>query len=178
MKKVFVLLFALTAALHAAAEQPLYIVNGQEREEISSIPPSDIEHTELLPADDETIALYGERACYGVMLVTLRYDTSAVFPEGTSFNDYIASQVNWPDGEPVARVVLRYTITPEGRTVIDKELESTDSRFRRRVLKALEEAPLWQPALKAGTPVGSDGVLYVQLPAGKPMPRQVELIWR
>ena len=49
---------------------------------------------------------------------------------------------------------------------------------RRRVLKALEEAPLWEPATKNGTPVASEGVLRIQLPEDKPLPRLPELIWR
>ncbi|MEF2791779.1 MAG: TonB-dependent receptor, partial [Alistipes dispar] len=75
-------------------------------------------------------------------------------------------------------VVLRYKITPEGRTVVDQELEVTDKRLRRRVLKALGEAPLWQPARKNGVPVESEGVLRIQLPEGKRIPRQAELVFR
>lgn len=142
MKRLLLILL-LTSALTAAAQEPLYLVNGKEVDEISSIPPDDMESVEMLPADEETIARYGEKAYNGVMVVT-----------------------------------LRYTVTPEGRTVAGDELESTDSRLRRRVLKALEEAPLWEPATKNGTPVASEGVLRIQLPEGKPLPRLPELIWR
>ena len=177
MKRLLLILL-LTSALTAAAQEPLYLVNGKEVDEISSIPPDDMESVEMLPADEETIARYGEKAYNGVMVVTLRYDTPARFPAGESFDAYIASQVKWPEEETSARVVLRYTVTPEGRTVAGDELESTDSRLRRRVLKALEEAPLWEPATKNGTPVASEGVLRIQLPEGKPLPRLPELIWR
>lgn len=177
MKRLLLILL-LTSALTAAAQEPLYLVNGKEVDEISSIPPDDMESVEMLPADEETIARYGEKAYNGVMVVTLRYDTPARFPAGESFDAYIASQVKWPEEETAARVVLRYTVTPEGRTVAGDELESTDSRLRRRVLKALEEAPLWEPATKNGTPVASEGVLRIQLPEGKPLPRLPELIWR
>ncbi len=54
----------------------------------------------------------------------------------------------------------------------------TDKRLRRRVLKALGEAPLWQPARKNGVPVESEGVLRIQLPEGKRIPRQAELVFR
>lgn len=178
MKKLLILLFFCSAVLRTAAQQPLYIVNGEEREEIRSIPPDDIEHVEALPADEQTIARYGDRAAGGVMLVTLRYDQPAVFSAETSLSEYIASNVTWADDEPVARVILRYTVTPEGKTVVDQELESTDSRLKRRILKALSEAPDWKPATKNGTPVESEGVLRIQLPEGKPMPRPVELVWR
>ncbi len=88
------------------------------------------------------------------------------------------SQVRWDADEPAARVILRYTVTPEGRAVVAAELESTDKRLKRRVLKAVEEAPDWHPAMKAGVPVVSEGVLRIQLPEGKLMPLRMELVLR
>ena len=96
MKRLLLILL-LTSALTAAAQEPLYLVNGKEVDEISSIPPDDMESVEMLPADEETIARYGEKAYNGVMVVTLRYDTPARFPAGESFDAYIASQVKWPE---------------------------------------------------------------------------------
>ena len=117
MKRYFLFISALLAAtLPVAAQQPLYIVNGVETEQIASIPPDDIENVEMLPADEETIARYGDKAANGVMLVTLRYDQSAVFTADSTFSGYIARQVKWGDDEPAARIVLRYTVTPEGDT--------------------------------------------------------------
>lgn len=165
-------------AADAAAQQPLYIVNGvPTTENIARIPPEDIERIETLPADEESIARYGAEASNGVVLVTLRYDEPARFDaDGLTFGEYIAREVEWKADEPAARVILRYTITPEGRAVVTDELESTDSRLKRRVLKAVATAPAWQPAAKAGRPVASEGVLRIQLPEGKRMPRQPELI--
>lgn len=180
MKKYVVLFLAgLSVAVSIAqVQQPLYIVNGQPTTEgIDRIPPEDIERIETLPADEESIARYGLQASNGVVLVTLRYDEPARFEvDGMTFGEYIARQVEWKADEPAARVVLRYTITPEGRTVVAAELESTDNRLKRRVLKAVEEAPAWHPAMKEGLPVASEGVLRIQLPEGKPMPRQMELV--
>lgn len=179
MKRYILVISVLFAATFTAvAQRPLYIVNGVETEDIAPIPPDDIEHIESLPADEETIARYGDKAAYGVILVTLRYDEPAAFPADITFDDYIAGQIKWGDDEPAARIVLRYTVTPEGETVIAQELESTDNRLKRRVLKAVAEAPRWRPALKDGTAVESEGVLHVQLPKGKRMPRPVELVWR
>ena len=90
----------------------------------------------------------------------------------------IAGQVKWDDDEPAARIILRYTVTPEGKAVLAQELESTDNRLKRRVLKALSEAPHWHPAQKNAVAVASEGVLHIQLPKGKRMPRPVELVWR
>lgn len=176
------LLCAICLLLSARAAEPkptpLYIVNGKIADQIRTIPPEEIEHVEMLPADEETIARYGERAMHGVMLITLRYDEPARFPADSTFGSYIARQVRWADDDPVARVVLRYTITPEGAIRIDDTLESTDNRLKRRVLKAVEGSPRWQPARKNGKAVASEGVLSIQLPEGRPMPRRVELVYR
>lgn len=178
--KRFILTTALLLAtlLPAAAQHPLYLVNGTPTDEIDTIPPEDIERVEMLPADEQTIARYGEAASEGVLLITLRYDRPARFDADTTFGSYIARQVRWDDDEPAARVILRYKVTPEGRTVVVQELESTDNRLKRRVLKAVEEAPRWQPAQKNGAPIESEGVLSIQLPAGKTLPRPVELVYR
>lgn len=180
MKRPHVLLtiLFLTTTLLTSAQKPLYLVNGIERSNIDSIPPEEIEHVETLPADEETIARYGEKAANGVMLITLRYDTPALFSDTTTFDRYIARRVRWDDEEPVARVVVRYTVAPDGRAVAGETLEATDNRLKRRVLKALEEAPAWRPAQKDGKAVASQGVLRIQLPEGRPMPRRVELIYR
>lgn len=177
--RYLLLLCALFSAAVAAAQRPLYIVNGVERDDIASIPPADIERVEELPADDETVARYGQRASHGVVVVTLRYDTPARFGDGSeSFDERIARSVKWDADETAARVVVRYTIGPDGTVTAGDVLQSTDSRLRRRVLKALDEAPRWQPATKDGEPIESQGVLRIQLPEGKRLPRQAELVWR
>lgn len=157
--------------------RPLYVVNGEERSDIGDIPPDEIEHIETLPADEETIARYGEKASNGVMLITLRYDRPARFSDTTTFDRYIAQQVRWDDDEPVARVVLRYTVGADGAVTVGETLESTDNRLKRRVVKAVEEAPRWIPAQKHDQGVASEGVLRVQLPEGRRMPRRVELVY-
>ena len=118
MKKQLILLFTLAFAgiFSAAAQDPIYVVNGQVVSDIRNIPPGDIESTEMLPADEQTIARYGTEASNGVILITLRYDTPARFPEADgSFNDYISEQTDWDDSLPAARVVLRYKITTDAK---------------------------------------------------------------
>ncbi|MEG1611555.1 MAG: TonB-dependent receptor [Alistipes sp.] len=179
MNRAIVILFcALLAVLQASAQSPLYIVNGQLRDEISTIPPEQIERAELLPADEQTIARYGVGASNGVMLITLRYDQAAQFAGGQSFTDYIAARVPWSEKEAAARVVLRYTIAPDGKAHLDAVLESTSARLLRRLLKTMDEAPLWAPATQRGKPVASQGVLRIELPKGKTLPREPELILR
>ena len=78
MKKQLILLFTLAFAgiFSAAAQDPIYVVNGQVVSDIRNIPPGDIESTEMLPADEQTIARYGTEASNGVILITLRYPGS------------------------------------------------------------------------------------------------------
>ena len=86
------------------------LVGGKETTEIRSIPPEDIENVEMLPADEETIARYGQRAVHGVMLITLRYDQPATFPADSTFGHYIASRVRWDASEPAARVEATFSL--------------------------------------------------------------------
>lgn len=181
MRRLFIipLFLLLMAVVPARGQQPLYIVNGVERTDTSDIDPEIIERIEELPADEESIARYGEKASNGVVIITLKYDEPPRFVADTlAFSDYIASQIKWTETDPTARVVVRYNITTEGDLVVDRVLQSTDSRLRRRVLKALEECPRWQPATKAGKAVESCGVLRIQLPKGRRLPRQMELVIR
>ena len=179
MKRFIIAFFSLLGASPLAAQSPLYIVNGSPRDEIASMPPDDIERVEELPADEETIAQYGPQAANGVLLVTLRYDSPARFgADSLSFGSYIAGRVEWPDSEPAARVVLRYKVTAEGETLVTGVAESTDGRLKRRVLKAVAEAPRWEPARKEGRPVESEGVLRIQLPAGKRLPGELYIRMR
>ena len=169
--------------LRAAAQtprEPLCIVNGErvERAEVlRDIPPADIVSTEVLPADEETIAKYGEQANYGVIIISLRYDTPAEFTADTvSFSSYIARHVEWGELERVARYVVRFTVCEDGSVSVGKELESTDARLRRKVLRAVSKAPRWRPAMKDGRPVESSHVLRIQLPEGREMPRERAVI--
>lgn len=155
---------------------PLYIVNGVERESIDDIPQANIESIEALEVDEQTIARYGERAENGVIIISLRYDTEAQFTGGDSFNDYIADHIKWAAHDPVARVVVRYTIGADGTLTLGQVLESTDARLRKKVVSAVRQAPAWKPATKAGKGVESEYVLYVQLPRGKQMPQEPYII--
>ena len=162
-----------------AQQPPLYLVNGERVANIDSIPPEMILSVDMLPADEENIARYGEAAQHGVIVVTLKYDRAARFlNDSLTFDRYIARKTVWAKNEPAARVVLRYTVGVDGTVRIKEFLEATDKRFRRRVMKAVEEAPRWQPATQRGVAVEYEGVLRVELPEGKRIPRPVELIIR
>ena len=176
------LLFTISLALlytFATAEHnqhPLYIVNGEVRSDVSDIPEKNIENIQTLPANEQTIAKYGEQANNGVILVTLCYDVEAVFPLAESFSTYIASQVKWDNNDPTARFVMRFTVEADGTLTEGDVLQSTDKQFARRVLSAVKAAPKWSPATKQGTAVASEHLLIVQLPKGKKLAREPYII--
>ena len=156
----------------AQTQTPLYIVNGVEMESVRHIPEENIEHIETLPADEQTIARYGDKARNGVVIIALCYDREAQFDGGRDFDDYIAEQVHWPAHHPAARVVVRYTVESDGSIRLGSVLQATNRRLYKRVVAAVEKAPKWSAATKSGTPVASEHVLRIQLPKGKPMPRE------
>lgn len=159
-------------ACGVAARGPMYVVNGVVMESIDHIPHEDIESIDVLPADDETIALWGNAAMEGVIVVRLRYDTPARFvAEGyDNLTDYLAKHVRWKESMPCERVSLRIRVDTEGRATIDEILEATSRQFLKRVGQALDEAPSWQPAMRDGKPVDSIHLVNLQLPEGAEMP--------
>ena len=164
--------------MSAWAQKPLYIVNGVEMESVKHIPEKNIEHIDHLPANEESVAKYGERANNGVIIVTLRYDKEAKFTGRKSLVDYVGERVKWPENYGVARFVARYTIEADGSFRLGTILQSTDHQFRKRVLKVLQSLPKWEPATKQGKAVESEYVLAVQLPKGKSLPREPYIIIR
>ena len=78
MKKQLILLFTLifTGIFSAAAQDPIYVVNGQVVSDIRNIPPGDIESTEMLPADEQAMRDGKPVESEGVLRVQL--------PEGKS----------------------------------------------------------------------------------------------
>ncbi len=147
-------------------------------ESVRHIPEENIEHIDHLAANEESVAKYGERANNGVIIVTLRYDKEAEFTGGGSLADYVAERVKWDDSWGVARFVARYTIGADGSFRLGDVLQSTDHQLRKRVLRALQNMPKWQPATKQGKAVESDYVLSVQLPKGKEMPKEPYIVIR
>ena len=161
-----------TSALTASAREPLYVVNGEVVATIEGIPHEDIESIDVLPANEETIALWGLEASEGVILVTLRYDTPARFSaEGrNNFTDYLATTVKWGDNMPAERVSLRIKVECDGRATVSEVLQSTSRQFLKRVQKAIANAPLWSPATRDGKAVESIVLVNLQLPEGKELP--------
>ena len=178
-RRLLFLTMYLLLWLPAAAETgraPLYIVNGVVRTTVSDIPEKNIEKIETLPADEQTVQQYGDRANNGVVIITLCYDKAAEFSLATSFSEYISSQVKWTENDPAARFVMRFTVNTDGTLTAGNILQSTDKRFAKRVLSAFGQAPQWQAATKQGVAVESEHLLIVQLPKGKRLPREPYII--
>lgn len=169
---------AIVVATAAYAQSPLYVVGGETMSSIDHIPQSNIESIDALPADEDTIALYGPQASHGVIVVTLRYDTAARFlsDDFASLTDYVASTVEWDDRMPTAKVSLRYTVDTDGRITVEEILQSTDKRLLRRIMRAIKTAPKWQPATRDGEPVRSEHLLNVTLPKGRQLPPERGMI--
>ena len=159
-------ILAMLCAIEAYAYKPLYVVNGVVVDSIEHIPHENIERIDNLPADEESIAQWGLGASEGVILVTLRYDTEARFSHNgyNNFTDYLASTVRWEDTMSAERVSLRIVVDTSGKAVISEVISSSSKQFLKRVMKAIDQAPLWTPAQRDGVSVESLHLVNLQLP--------------
>lgn len=175
-----IIILATLCAIDAYAYKPLYVVGGEIMESIEHIPHEDIERIENLPATEETIAKWGIEASEGVILVTLRYDKRATFShEGyNNFTEYLASTVKWDENMPAERVSLRVVVDSAGKATISEVISSTSKQFLKRVTRAIDVAPLWQPAEKGGIAIESQHLVNLQLPKGKNLPKEMGVIIR
>lgn len=176
--KRFILILTLLLLVGAAQAQvfvhrpPLYIVNGQRMDEaqVKAIDPDDIVSNVLLPADEVTVAKYGQEASNGVIVISLRYDTAARFEyEGKPmrFSDYVAQRIKWEyPARPVARVVIKLNISADGVMSEGEVIDATDKRLLKRVRSVLSQAPRWVPAMKDGQGVEDGYILRLTLPRG------------
>lgn len=184
--RLIALLMFMTAAPAVAQEfipqLPIYIVNGKRvsEEQVREIDPSDIVENKLLPADEHAIELYGQDASNGVVVITLRYDTEAEFivgQERENYSNYVAEMVKWEEPNPAARVIISFTVNPDGSVSEQSVLEATDRRLLKRIRKAMAEAPRWKPALKDGKGVATQHLLRITLPKGRtPYRKRVVII--
>lgn len=150
----------------------MYVVNGSIVTSIDHIAQEDIESIDHLPADDETIAKWGLGASEGVIIVTLRYDTPALFSDGDidNFTTYLANSVRWSENMDPERVSLRIVVDQSGRASISQVLQATSRQFLKRVEQAIEESPLWSPAMRNGQAVESTHLINLLLPEGESLP--------
>lgn len=178
MRRLTPIIVMLLSTVSLYAQQPMYVVNGEVVDGIDGIPHEAIERIDVLPADEQTIAEWGIGASEGVIIVRLRYDEEASFSyEGhNTFTDYLASVVRWDESMNPERVSLRIVVDAEGRATIAEVLESTSRSFLRRVERAIDEAPLWQPATRDGKAMESTHLVNLLLPKGKEIPEEHAVI--
>lgn len=189
---IIILFFAAFLTLGSAAQAvaqvftprlPIYIVNGQRMDEqqVRAIDPEDIVSNELLPADETTIAKYGQDAANGVIVITLRYDEQARFEvegEETSFSAYIARRIKWGEMDPIAQVVMTLEVGADGVAREKELLESSDRKLLKRIRAALAEAPRWVAAKKDGKGISTEHILRITLPIGSRMPYERAVLIR
>lgn len=149
-------------------------------ESIEGIPQEDIESIDVLPADEDTIAVWGLAASEGVIMVRLKFDTPATFSADgfDNFTLYLANEIKWSESMPAERASLRINVTEEGTVEIVEVLDTTSRQFLKRVTKAIEEAPRWQPAMRDGKAIASLQLVNIQLPLGKELPKDPYVIIR
>ena len=168
MKRLLILILLTFVSVTASAQ--LYIVNGEEytAEQMRRIDPERVESSEQVAINDSIMALYGERAADGVIVVTLKHDTEPQFSaDSLSVREWVEREVAWGADEPAARVVYRYVVGTDGRARLTELIESTDNRLRQRVVRAVKRSPQWTPAEREGRAVEVEQVLLIELPKGK-----------
>ena len=164
----------------SSAREPIYVVNGKIVSTIENIPHENIENIDVLPANEETIAIWGTEASEGVIVVTLRYDTPATFTHNdySNFTEYLAHNVKWGEIQPAERVSLRIKVDADGKATIDEVLETTSRPYLKRVSNAIAIAPHWSPATRDGKPVESIHLVNLKLPVNKELPAEHAVIIR
>ena len=179
LRRILLVVVVLMVASVASARKPLYVVGGKVVASIDDIAQENIASIDILPANEETIAEWGIEASEGVILVTLRYDTPASFEADghDSFTAYLQHKVKWSDDMPAERVSLRLLVDTDGHATIDEVLQSTSRQFLKRVVRAIEDAPRWIPAMSGGKATESIVLLNLQLPEGKSLPVERAVIF-
>ena len=172
MRNLFLGILLTLSTITLSARGPLYVVNGARMDSIEHIEQSNIERIDVFPATEETIEKWGIEASEGVIIVTLKYDTPALFnAEGfNNFTTYLQHKVKWDKNMPAERVSLRITVDSEGRATIAKVLQSTSRQYQKRVERAIAMSPCWTPATKNGKAVESTELVNLLLPEGKQLP--------
>lgn len=172
MRHLFLGILLTLSTITLSARGPLYVLNGVRVESIEGVEQTNIERIDVLPATEETIEKWGIEASEGVIMVTLKYDTPALFDaEGfNNFTTYLQHKVKWDKNIPAERVSLRLTIDSEGRATIAKVLQSTSRQYQKRVERAIALSPCWTPATKNGKAVESTQLVNLLLPVGKQLP--------
>jgi TonB family protein len=170
--------------------EPLYVVDGKITNEINQIPPQDIESISVLK-DQSAIALYGNKAKNGVILITTisksyqylddnaqnvrpvpREDVRELeempeFPGGeAALKQYIASNTIYPESEKLSgihgRAYVTFKITKEGKVTDARIARGLHPPMDEEAVRVVNSMPDWKPGKKDGKPVDANYTVPVE----------------
>ncbi len=171
----------LNSAAIDNSTEPIYFVDGKITKEINQIPPQDIESISVLK-DQSAIALYGNQAKNGVILITTKsksyqyLDDNAQnvrpvpreeikeleempeFPGGeAALKQYIASNTIYPESEKQTgihgRAYVTFKITKEGKVTDARIARGLHPPMDKEAVRVVSLMPDWKPGKKDGKPV-------------------------
>lgn len=172
MKRYIIALVALFAATIATAQQPLYVIDGRKAtaEEIEKIISTKIESMTVIH-DEEAKAAYSHMGdtTNGVVLVYTHKESATdgvwlaadVMPkfmggDATSFQRWVMQNIKYP-AEAIEKgiqgqVNVRFIVGKDGKVDTNRLmfLDQCDNILRQEVIRVLDMAPAWTPAVQKG----------------------------
>lgn len=170
------------AALADSDQKPLVIVNGVERPSLDGIDPSQIQEITILK-DASATAIYGDRARYGVIIVTLKpaagapadnsadrpidpdtpYLAAEVMPmfQGGNLNDFrawVMGHIRYP-AEAMAskqqgRVIVQFIVERDGSVAHVKAVASPAESLAAEAVRVVgSSSGMWTPGSRKGEKV-------------------------
>lgn len=172
MKRYIIALVAVCTAAIATAQQPLYVIDGRAAtaEEVEKIISTKIESMTVIN-NEEAKAIYKHMGNTenGVVLITTRKESATdevwlsadVMPEfmggdATSFQRWVMQNIEYP-AEAIEKgikgqVNVSFIVGKDGR--IDTKrlmfLDQCDNILHQEVIRVLDKAPTWTPAVQKG----------------------------
>ncbi len=155
-------------------QNPIYLVDGQKVEDITSINPDDIEKIEVFK-DKKILAekFPGKETSSGVISITMKKEAAPEseeedmfivvedmprFPGGkTALSEYVYSHLQYPE-EAKAKalegsVLVQFTVNKEGQTEDISVASSSDKIFNEAAMAVFTDMPAWKPGFQRGQAV-------------------------
>lgn len=172
MKRYIIALVALFAATIATAQQPLYVIDGRKAtaEEIEKIISTNIESMTVIH-DEEAKAAYSHMGdtTNGVVLVYTHKESATdevwlaadVMPkfmggDAASFQRWVMQNIKYP-AEAIEKgiqgqVNVRFIVGKDGKVDTNRLmfLDKCDNILHQEVIRVLDKAPAWTPAVQKG----------------------------
>lgn len=172
MKRYIIALVALCAATIATAQQPLYVIDGRAAtpEEIEKIISTNIESMTVIN-DEEAKAAYAHMGNTenGVVLIYTRKESdndevwlsAEVMPkfmggDASSFQLWVMKNIKYP-AEAIEKgiegqVNVMFIVGKDGKVDTKRLmfLDQCDNILHQEVIRVLETAPAWTPAVQKG----------------------------